>query len=237
MAAISSGPCPASTKPDSPATADIRVFWPWLLISDATHDCGMNERDAERMLELEESAEGQSLFRAPGKQLHVEQARAQAEASDSIPESSELLDSNHTCRQRARVRRNELHRAMERLEATVARPAAPDGWAGAVDAALLELEDALTEHIREVEAPDGLLAEIVEVAPRLVAEVEMIKREHVELLRSWARARRSVTGDGVTSASGVRRRIISLLGRLAIHRQRGSDLVYEAYNTDIAAAD
>ncbi len=197
----------------------------------------MSERDAEQMLELEESAEGVDLFRPPGEQLQVEKARDQAEASGWIPERVELGNSTHTRWHRARVRRNELHRAMERLEATVARPAAPDGWADAVDASLLELEDALGAHIREVEAPDGLLAEIVDVAPRLVSDVETIKNEHVELVASWARARQSLGGNGAASVTEVRRRIISLLGRLAIHRQRGSDLVYEAYNVDIAAAD
>jgi hypothetical protein len=207
------------------------------MINDATHDCGMKEIDAERMLELEESAEGESLFRAPGEQLQIEQARDQAEAPVSTSGRAKLGDSNQRGRQRARIRRNELHAAMERLEATVAKPAAPNGWADAVDASLLELEEALRAHIREVEAPDGLLAEIVDVAPRLVAEVETIKKEHVDLVRSWTRARQSLRGDGVATATEVRRRVISLLGRLAIHRQRGSDLVYEAYNVDIAAAD
>jgi hypothetical protein len=126
---------------------------------------------------------------------------------------------------------------MERLEATVARPAAPDGWADAVEASMLELEGALGAHIREVEAPYGLLAEIVDAAPRLVPDVETIKQEHLELVASWARARQSLGGKGAASITEVRRRVISLLGRLAIHRQRGSDLVYEAYNVDIAAAD
>ena len=197
----------------------------------------MKELDAERVLELEESAEGESLFRAPGEQLQMEQARDQAGALDSMSGRAELPDVEQPRWQKARVRRNELHGAMERLEATVAKPAAPNGWAGAVDASLLELEDALRAHIREVEAPDGLLAEIVDVAPRLVAEVETIKKEHVDLIRSWLRARQSLTGDGGASGPEVRRRIISLLGLLVMHRQRGSDLVYEAYNVDIAAAD
>jgi hypothetical protein len=218
-------------------SAENRVFWPWHMISDTTHDCGMRELDAERMLELEESAEGESLFRAPGEQLQIEQARDQAEAEVSTPGRAGLGASNQRGRQRARIRRNELHAAMARLEATVAKPAAPNGWADAVDTSLMELEDALRAHIREVEGPDGLLAEIVEVAPRLVAEVETIKKEHVDLVRSWTRARQSLRGDGIASATEVRRRVISLLGRLAIHRQRGSDLVYEAYNVDIAAAD
>jgi hypothetical protein len=30
---------------------------------------------------------------------------------------------------------------------------------------------------------------------------------------------------------------MTVLGRLSLHRQRGADLVYEAYNVDIAAGD
>ena len=204
---------------------------------DTIDDWGMQERDAERVLELEESAEGETLFRAPGEQLQIEQARDQAVASDSVPGRAELRGASHSRRQKARIRRSELHGAMERLEAMVAKPAAPNGWATAVDASLVELGDALRAHIREVEAPDGLLAEIIDAAPRLVAGVDTIKKEHVDLVRSWSRARQSLRGDGEASVTEVRRRVISLLGRLAIHRQRGADLVYEAYNVDIAAAD
>ena len=185
---------------------------------------------------MEESGEGVDVFRAAGEQLHLEKARNQAEKPSSTPKSAESRDPTQARRQRARVRRIELREAMERLEATVARPAIPDGWSDAVDASLRQLQEALEAHIREVEAPDGLLADIVDMAPRLVSEVETIKDEHRELARSGARARETLRGDGVASVTEVRRRVMSFLGRLAIHRQRGSDLVYEAYNDDIGAA-
>ncbi|HKZ25123.1 MAG TPA: hypothetical protein VI980_06865 [Acidimicrobiia bacterium] len=159
------------------------------------------------------------------------------EESDPWVETAESGRPTYTRLQRARVRRIDLHEAMESLEATVARPAAPEGWAEAVVDSLLQLRDALQAHIRELEAPDGLFAEILDKAPRLASEVEALKKEHIELAKSWARALQSLRGDGVASATEVRRRVISLIGRLAIHRHRGSDLVYEAYNVDIAAAD
>lgn len=46
----------------------------------------MTTNDAERVLELEEAAEGVELFRPPGADLHVEKARDQAEASGWIPD-------------------------------------------------------------------------------------------------------------------------------------------------------
>jgi len=207
-------------------------------INDATHDCGMNDPNPEWMLELEESAEGESLFRSPGEQLQIEHARDQAEAEVSTLGRADLEATSQRGWQWARTHRSDLQAAMERLEATVAKPAAPHHrWADAVEASLMALEDALRAHIREVEGIDGMLAEIVDMAPRLVAEVETIKKEHVDLVRSWSRARQALRGDGKASVTQVRRRVIALLGRLAIHRQRGSDLVYEAYNVDITAAD
>jgi hypothetical protein len=42
--------------------------------------------------------------------------------------------------------------------------------------------------------------------------------------------------DGVEPTL-VRRRVTSLLGRLAMHRQLGSELVFDAYNVDIGDGD
>jgi hypothetical protein len=44
------------------------------------------------------------------------------------------------------------------------------------------------------------------------------------------------TLDGVEPTL-VRRRVTSLLGRLAMHRQLGSELVFDAYNVDIGDGD
>jgi hypothetical protein len=194
------------------------------------------QNDAERMLELEESAEGADLFRAPGAQLQVEKARDQAEASGWIPErdKSSLMPSHRL--QTPRARREELHTSMELLESTIARPSAAKGWQAAVEAALADLGDALRAHIHEVEAPDGLLAEILDVSPRLASDIEVIKKDHVELMSAWERAYRTSMTEA-ENVTGLRRRVVALLGRLAVHRHRGSDLVYEAYNVDIAAGD
>jgi hypothetical protein len=191
--------------------------------------------DAERLLELEESAEGVDLFRPPGEQLQVDKARDQAEASGWIPDPA-AIDRRRPSLARARARRDDLHEAMVQLETSVAGPAQSEGWTEAVHASLLTLRGALDAHIREVGAADGLLAEIAEMAPRLLPDIERIHTEHVELLRVWDRAREALEAEGVREPE-VRRRVTWLLGRLAIHRQRGSSLVYDAYNVDIGTAD
>ncbi|HEY4607046.1 MAG TPA: hypothetical protein VIH55_05305, partial [Acidimicrobiia bacterium] len=110
-----------------------------------------------------------------------------------------------------------------------------------VAAGLARVDEALRAHIDEVAGPDGLLAEILEVAPRLAGEARELDQEHETLDDAMERANLSIATarrrPEPTSNAAVRRRVTTLLGRLTRHRQHGSDLVYEAYNVDISAAD
>lgn len=141
---------------------------------------------------------------------------------------------------RAMSRRRLLVDTMSHLEMVVAGPASAEGWLDRVEAGLAELRAALDAHIEEVEGPDGLLADIVAVAPRLSPYTEDLRREHIALLGAWLRAEaavRAARGDWPVAVSTVRRRVITLIGRLTLHRQAGADLVFDAYNVDIAASD
>ena len=186
------------------------------------------------MLELEESAQGADLYRAPGSALQAEKAEDQADASGRVPEQP-LPGVSRLAR--AKARRVDLREAMAETERIIAKSAAVDGWYDEVEESLTVLREALDAHIVEVEAPDGLLEEILDEAPRLAAEINDIKREHEGLIESWERARALITPGDRLEPIGVRRRVIALLGRISEHRQRGADLVYEAYNVDIAAGD
>lgn len=135
---------------------------------------------------------------------------------------------------RARSRRHDLRKMMEGLELAVAGPAGePDHWLGSVEGALVGLRQALDAHITEAESPDGLLAEIIALDPRLAVSADQLRSEHRELLRAWERAHQALKEGPTPDRSKTRRRVVSLLGRLALHRQSGADLVYEAYNVDI----
>ena len=141
---------------------------------------------------------------------------------------------------RAQDRRRLLAEEMRHLEKIVAGPASAEDWLDQVETGLSELRQALDAHIAEVEGPDGLLAEIVEVAPRLSGQTDDLREDHMELLGAWLRAEatvRAARGDGTDLRALIRRRVVNLIGRLTLHRQAGSDLVFEAYNVDIAASD
>ena len=187
--------------------------------------------DAERMLELEESAQGVDLYRAPGSDLQFQMAVEEAEPQPGLPDAALA---------RARSRRSRLQQAMTESETVLAGPSSWQGWLGEVDASLAELRQALDEHILEVEGPDGLLAEIMESAPRLASEVEILRREHSQLISALDRAKgisRDLAVDRAHDPLCLRRAVTTVLGRLALHRQRGSDLVFEAYSVDIGTAD
>jgi hypothetical protein len=129
--------------------------------------------------------------------------------------------------------------AMTALEEVISGPASRAGWLDRVEASLGDLRNALDGHIEEVEAPVGLLAEIVAVDPRLAPYAEDLRKDHIDLLGAWVRSEatvRAARNDAATT-SMVRRRVTTLLGRLTLHRQAGADLVYEAHSVDIAAVD
>lgn len=135
-----------------------------------------------------------------------------------------------------RRQRAELRESMSTLEAALAAPANGDRgrWAQRVHAATVELAGDLREHVDITEGPDGLYREVLETAPRLTESVTTLKREHV-LIRGQVDSllERVAAPDVEGGVDRVRALGTALLGRLVRHRQRGSDLVFEAYELDI----
>ncbi|MPZ29096.1 MAG: hypothetical protein GEV12_22550 [Micromonosporaceae bacterium] len=131
----------------------------------------------------------------------------------------------------ARRRRAELLQAIQSFEQAVAAPAGGPAWRERVRRRLRALRDQLAEHMVVTEGPDGLYAELLEHAPRLDRPVAGLVAEHQTLvvradsLARWLRPDREV--------ERVRQRAGDLLSALSRHRQRGADLVYEAYAMDI----
>ncbi len=101
--------------------------------------------------------------------------------------------------------------------------------------ALTQMREALDEHIEVTEGAGGLLEDIQGIAPRLSNEIGLIKAEHEELVDLLDKAQTSL--EQTEDSKAIRNRAMSILPRLLLHRQRGADLVYDAYNVDIAAAD
>ena len=142
----------------------------------------------------------------------------------------------------ARKRRKTLHDAIVHLEKSISSPAAgriPD-WTATVIKEMVEVRDAFDQHVIVTEKPGGLYDEIMDAAPRLAGNVRRLHDEHPgastrigETLarlehgevgsETWPLDRRGTTSSG--SSARVR------------HRQKGADLVWEAYNVDIGGTE
>jgi hypothetical protein len=204
----------------------------------------MTQNDLEWRLELEESAQGVDLFEAPGSATLNSEAKETAKDWDS---GSGDLDSPGTTNVvgaavvgEARSKRLSLQAAMAGLEAATASASGADGWLELILEAVGRLRGALSAHVEVTEGEVGLLAEILQRTPRLATEIALIKAEHEELIDTLDKVdltvRTSMEMDD-PDPEPLRRRVMTLLGRLTLHRQRGADLVYDAYNVDIAAGD
>ena len=132
--------------------------------------------------------------------------------------------------------RTALAKAMQKVERVAARASSSADWNDALTASLKELEVALHGHINEVEGPSGLLDEIVDKAPRLQRDAEETIAHHGTLSNTVARLLDMITSArefGTPPVSDVRAAIVELLNELTRHRQKGADLIYEAYAVDI----
>jgi hypothetical protein len=149
------------------------------------------------------------------------------------PQTAEAIES-------VRVRRAGLKSALSGLEIAIAAPAPGrvDEWTAGVREALGVLEEVWTRHIIETEAPGAFLDEVVEAAPRLAKPAQRLRGEHDEILSVILDVQAQLQApeaepDADEWANRMRSVLTSLLVALARHRQRGADLVYEAYAVDI----
>jgi hypothetical protein len=151
------------------------------------------------------------------------------EPNSSPPDQQPFLDA-------LRQHRAELRESMSALENAMAAPAVAGQarWVQRVHVALVELSGDFGAHVDITEGPDGLYRDLLETSPRLSDAVARLTREHA-LIRSQLDGllSRVATPDVTEDVDGVRDLGTALLGRLVRHRQRGSDLVFEAYEADI----
>lgn len=144
--------------------------------------------------------------------------------ASSIPDAVSL--------QVARRHRAMLLRGIQFFEQALAAPARDPGWRERVSVRLDSLRAAFDEHVVVTEGPEGLYAELLDHAPRLARRVHVLVREHAAVVASMSaldqRARLPET-----TVEELRTWSSDLLRELSRHRQRGADLVYEAYQTDI----
>src|SRR5437764_1327624 len=111
----------------------------------------------------------------------------------------------------------------------VAVPSADPAWRSGVARQLARLRAAFADHVAVTEGPGGLYASLLDDAPRLAHEVDVLVREHGDV-----RATLDALAERVdTEPERLRAWANDVLRELSRHRQRGADVIYEAYTTDI----
>jgi hypothetical protein len=139
-----------------------------------------------------------------------------------------------------RRRRAELRGSMGKLEDALSAAASGRAvvWGERVHEALLAVADDWGEHVTVTEGPGGLHESILAASVRLGNAVHALAGEHetiaAEIAEAVVATEAPVTAGDVAE---IRDRANTLLDRLARHRQRGADLIYDAYDLDLGAGD
>ncbi|HET6954228.1 MAG TPA: hypothetical protein VFI47_27940 [Acidimicrobiales bacterium] len=129
---------------------------------------------------------------------------------------------------------------MSELERALAAPSSTrvNEWATIVRRQVARLKTAFERHVANAEADGGLFEDVIDHEPRLVNRVERLRRDHGALTTELAALAQRLNGAMATdTVATVREKGIELPAHFAHHRYLGSELVYEAFNVDIEAAD
>jgi phage shock protein A len=134
-----------------------------------------------------------------------------------------------------RRRRAELRSTMVTLELALASAAGEAAsWTAQLRKALGDLTEAFGEHVAVTEGHGGLYRELAEQSPRLAHAVDRLAREHSEINRRLEELAASIAApEAEADIPQLRQSGTDLLVVLMRHRQRGADLVFEAYDLDI----
>jgi hypothetical protein len=158
---------------------------------------------------------------------------------DATPETIDHSAPDQQLVGRIRKRRAGLRTAEEQLTSAAAAPSSArlDLWWAKVNHATAELAARFHEHVDDTERQGGLFDEVANAAPRLNRELDRLRADHRDIssaLRALTEAPQPTSPGDIAAR---REQILDVLSHLARHRFSGSDLLYEAYQVDIGAAD
>ena len=156
------------------------------------------------------------------------------------PSPSKGAESTRAELDAVRVRRAELRETLNLMEAALAAPARGRAvvWGEVVHASLVMIADDFGAHVEVTEGPGGLHQSILAGDLRLANAVDALTAEHEQIASEIAGlVADSEAPVGVEDVDDLREQGTRLLGHLIRHRQRGADLIYEAYETDIGGGD
>ncbi|MGZ8630915.1 MAG: hypothetical protein ACXWZF_08095 [Actinomycetota bacterium] len=143
----------------------------------------------------------------------------------------------------AKARRATLHDALVHLEVAISSPAAgriPE-WTALVTKEMVGVRDAFDQHVLVTEKPGGLYDEVITRAPRLDGTVRRLKDEHPDIAEKIGemleRLEKATIGGPEWPLDDARDDLQRFIGTVIRHRQKGADLVWEAYNVDIGGTE
>ena len=140
---------------------------------------------------------------------------------------------------RVLAHRAQLRESAQAVDEALAHPIGREAdWRGRVRAALAELDHDFTGHVELTEAEGGLYDRITRAAPRLSTSVDRLREEHArfsERIRDFITALED--SNVMRDLAAFREDVTLLIGQLIRHRQKGADLIYEAYEVDLGGSE
>ena len=115
----------------------------------------------------------------------------------------------------------------------------PD-WTRQVTKEMTAVRDAWDQHIDGTEKPGGLYEEIVGISPRLAGTVDRLRMSIPDITGAVGQTLARLEQVEIRLAwplEDARDDLQRLIGRAIRHRQKGADLVWEAYNVDIGGPE
>jgi hypothetical protein len=97
---------------------------------------------------------------------------------------------------------------------------------------LANVSTALADHVKLTEGPDGIHNELVTIAPRLSSDIRLLTKDH-DFMEFMIEAAEAELRTEEPNPSVVDDHVNRLLDRIARHRLRDAEMVYEAYDVDI----
>jgi diacylglycerol O-acyltransferase / wax synthase len=137
-------------------------------------------------------------------------------------------------------RRDDYYEAILGLERAMAAAAGDDatGWAARAETAALDTRSVLRHHIEETEGPGSFYEDLSEHYPNLGPAAARLKAEHGPLRAAVDQLVETLsTVHDDAGVDQARAEALDLLKGLLAHRHRGAELVYDAYNVDVATGD
>jgi len=144
--------------------------------------------------------------------------------------------------QASRDDRARMLKALAALAANLAAGAVSDqrAWTNRVMEALNVLEEAMEAQTLQLESGEGVLAEILDKAPRFERQVRHLRDQYADLARQVKFLREQFTNVDdaeLPEVADIRQRLAWLTAAIRHFQARESDLLQEAFCVDIGVGD